>query len=73
MPINIEIPDETIRQVQRTEYLIKNKDKTTNHKFRLQATQRLQHNIQEIVYEIIAKQLRIEGFLKINYDSKIQE
>ncbi len=65
MPINIEIPDETIRQVQRTEYLIKNKDKTTNHKFRLQATQRLQHNIQEIVYEIIVREMAKGWFIKL--------
>lgn len=64
MPIFIEIPDETIRQVQRAEYLIRNKDKTTNHEFRLDSVDRLQYNIQEIVYEIIVSKLKQQLLLK---------
>lgn len=58
MPIYIEIPDETIRQVQRSEYLIKNRDKTVNHEFRHESLSRLQYNIQEIVYAIIVKHIK---------------
>lgn len=58
MPILIEIPDETIRQVQRSEYLLKNRDKTVNHEFRHESLNRLQYNIQEIVYAMIVKHIK---------------
>lgn len=55
--MTVVVPYEVIEKMKQLDLLIKNRDRTTNTKFRLEATERLQNYISELVCGIISKEL----------------